>query len=51
MVQVEQGALRGKLQDAVAGGYQFYSFENIPYAKPPVGNLRFKVISYFYNSI
>ncbi|XP_022827863.1 juvenile hormone esterase-like [Spodoptera litura] len=42
IVEVEQGLLRGKLQDAVVGGYQFYSFENVPYAKPPVGDLRFK---------
>lgn len=41
-VQVVQGTLRGKKVDAKYGG-TFYSFQGIPYAKPPVGDLRFKV--------
>ncbi|CAH0682948.1 unnamed protein product [Spodoptera exigua] len=42
IVKVEQGLVLGKVQEAVVGGYQYYSFENIPYAKPPVGPFRFK---------
>lgn len=41
-VVIEQGALCGKTCKGY-NGQVFYSFEGIPYAKPPVGNLRFKV--------
>ena len=37
-----QGALRGK-QECSKSGFKYYSFKGIPYAKPPVGSLRFKV--------
>lgn len=41
VVQVEQGALRGELchNNDVA----YLAFKGIPYAKPPLGSLRFKV--------
>ncbi|RVE46265.1 hypothetical protein evm_009089 [Chilo suppressalis] len=39
---VEQGALQGKILEAY-DGRKYYSFEGIPYAKPPVGDLRFKI--------
>lgn len=42
LVEVQQGWLPGKLVGAVTGDY-FYSFKGIPYAKPPIGSLRFKV--------
>nr|AIY69041.1 carboxyl/choline esterase [Chilo suppressalis] len=38
---VEQGALQGKIVEAY-DGRKYYSFEGIPYAEPPVGDLRFK---------
>ncbi|XP_022828344.1 juvenile hormone esterase-like [Spodoptera litura] len=41
-VEVAQGQLRGELLDTVTGEAKYYSFKGIPYAKPPVGDLRFK---------
>ncbi|XP_018335696.1 uncharacterized protein LOC108744438 [Agrilus planipennis] len=41
IVKVKQGKLRGKLTENIRGG-SYYSFQGIPYAKPPIGNLRFK---------
>jgi carboxylesterase type B len=41
-LDVAQGALRGK-QTTAKSGFKYYSFKGIPYAKPPVGPLRFKV--------
>jgi hypothetical protein len=46
IVSVEQGDLRGRAV-ITKSGLHYYSFQGIPYAKPPVGNLRFKVS---YNS-
>lgn len=42
-VVVQQGKLKGKTGTDYSGN-TFYSFQGIPYAKPPTGNLRFKVI-------
>lgn len=42
IVTVEQGQLQGKIVDDYFGG-KYYSFQGIPYAKPPIGKLRFKV--------
>ncbi|XP_063223164.1 pyrethroid hydrolase Ces2a-like [Bacillus rossius redtenbacheri] len=41
-VDISQGRLRGKRVTSDATGSTFYSFQGIPYAKPPVGPLRFK---------
>jgi len=41
IVRVAQGSLRGKKVKTEAGA-TYYSFQAIPYAKPPVGPLRFK---------
>jgi hypothetical protein len=42
LVQVEQGALRG-LRGLSVREKEFLAFLGIPYAKPPTGELRFKV--------
>ncbi|XP_026322551.1 esterase FE4-like [Hyposmocoma kahamanoa] len=40
-IKVEQGVLQGK-ECISCYGKKYYSFEGIPYAKPPVGKLRFR---------
>nr|CAH7738335.1 unnamed protein product [Callosobruchus chinensis] len=42
LVTVEQGVLRGCVKTSL-NDEEFLSFQGIPYAKPPVGQLRFKV--------
>ncbi|KAK9746441.1 Carboxylesterase family [Popillia japonica] len=41
IVRIQQGQLRGRV-DYDYRGVAFYSFQGIPYAKPPLGKLRFK---------
>ncbi|KAK3919038.1 Esterase FE4 [Frankliniella fusca] len=41
-VRVAQGQLAG-LAQATEAGFQYLAFQGIPYAEPPVGNLRFKL--------
>ncbi|XP_063223180.1 juvenile hormone esterase-like isoform X2 [Bacillus rossius redtenbacheri] len=41
-VDIPQGRLRGQKVTSRASGATYYSFQGIPYAKPPVGPLRFK---------
>lgn len=40
LVQIKQGTLKGVVCD---NGVKYIAFKGIPYAKPPVGKLRFKV--------
>ncbi|XP_065211403.1 esterase E4-like [Planococcus citri] len=42
IVEVKQGKLEGKENTSVLSGKKFYTFSGIPYAKPPVGDLRFR---------
>jgi hypothetical protein len=44
VVTTKQGKLKGK-KVMTANGVAYYSFKGIPYAKPPIGALRFKVSS------
>lgn len=41
-VTIHQGQLRGK-HYLSRSGRDYFAFQGIPYAKPPVGDLRFKV--------
>ncbi|XP_018571949.2 esterase FE4-like [Anoplophora glabripennis] len=41
VVTVREGKVRGKISTDFDGNH-FYSFQGIPYAKPPLGDLRFK---------
>jgi carboxylesterase type B len=41
-VHIEQGELEGAVLTS-RNGRTFAAFQGIPYAEPPVGNLRFKV--------
>ncbi|KAJ8723117.1 hypothetical protein PYW08_003029 [Mythimna loreyi] len=42
IVNLNQGQLRGEQLVTVTGESTYYSFKGIPYAKPPIGSLRFK---------
>ena len=41
-IETEQGTLRGVVQVA-RNGDQYYSYRGIPYAQPPIDELRWKV--------
>lgn len=41
-VKLTQGTVIGT-EETLLNGDPFYIFSGIPYAKPPIGNLRFKV--------
>lgn len=43
IVEVKQGQLEGQIKESILSGKEYYSFLGIPYAKPPVGELRFQV--------
>lgn len=42
-VSTEYGMVRGRLETSYLNQKPYYSFKGIPYAKPPIGELRFKV--------
>lgn len=48
-VKINEGILEGELVENELGGH-FYSFKGIPYAEPPLGELRFKVYPIFKNN-
>lgn len=47
LVHVNQGTLKGKVCTTI-NNYQFLAFKGIPYAKPPIGELRFAVSHIYY---
>lgn len=53
-VSINPGRLRGSLEDNIDDGSQYYAFKGIPYARPPVKELRFRVrdcdINFFLNA-
>lgn len=42
VVNTKKGPVKG-FKTASSFDYQYYTFQGIPYAKPPTGDLRFKV--------
>lgn len=44
VVEINYGKLKGKLRKNYKGE-EIFAFLGVPYAKPPVGELRFKVSS------
>ncbi len=42
-VKTENGEVRGTIEFTLLEQRQFYAFKGIPYAKPTVGQLKFKV--------
>lgn len=40
---MQQGLLRGQERRTTLNKIKYYAFRGIPYGKPPVGSLRFKV--------
>jgi len=46
-VTIEQGTLVGKTMSSRQGN-KIFAFQGIPYAAPPVGDLRFKVRIWFF---
>ena len=51
IVQVEQGKIRGKQSTSKYSRKKYCSFLGVPYAKPPVGDLRFMVNLYSFRSL
>lgn len=43
IVNIDSGLISGKSEQTVFNKKIYYSFKGIPYAKPPIKNLRFKV--------
>lgn len=46
VVTTESGRIAGKVSTTLLENRPFLSFKGIPYGKPPIGDLRFKVNSY-----
>lgn len=43
-VDTDNGKVRGIKSTSLLKGDPYYAFKGVPYAKPPLGDLRFKVI-------
>lgn len=42
-LQIQNGQVRGRSHLSIERNLPFYSFRGIPFAEPPVGELRFEV--------
>ena len=47
VVNTADGTVRGKLDTTLFDKKEYYAFKGIPFAQPPVGNLRFMVCILF----
>ena len=50
LIETKQGKIQGQIETS-RGGRHFYAFYGIPYAEPPVGELRFEVSNNIYCSM
>lgn len=50
IVETDSGPIRGVRNTTLLNGAIFYAFKGIPYAKAPIGDLRFKVITKIFYS-
>ncbi len=50
IVEVKQGKLEGIQKKSDVTGQEYVCFHGIPYAKPPIGDLRFRVSQNFHFS-
>lgn len=52
-VKLKQGEVSGRVQKTFLKHQNYYAFKGIPFAQPPTGDLRFKVIykNSFFRSI
>lgn len=48
LIKTPQGNITGTTRKSLSGR-EIHAFLGIPYAKPPVGDLRFKVIDFAFN--
>lgn len=42
VLSVKQGQIKGVIEENIVGRVEYFVFRGIPYAKPPIGKLRFK---------
>lgn len=50
IIEISDGKLRGTITQNLKGE-KIYSFLGVPFAKPPIGELRFKVSSFLDTSL
>lgn len=43
IVTISTGKIRGQKYQTIYEQIEYYAYRGIPFAKPPIGNLRFKV--------